>query len=344
MQRPRALAAGIAWFVVGAMAACGSSPSPAPSARPSATPAPVGHGRVADGRFTSPALGVDKAYRVYLPAGYDAGARRYPVVYMLHGLGGNERDWTEGGQLDQAADRLGLHAIVVMPDGDASFYVDAVAPIGTADCATRGSPFNRQERAADYCVETWDYDRYVTVDLIAHVDATYRTIADRRARGIGGLSMGGFGALQLAMRHQALFAAAASHSGVDALLYVGPHPYRADAVQLVTDVARWGADMEPFGAYMRGLFGPDLAHWKAHDPASLADTLTPGALALYLDAGTDDGLVLHDGAQYLHDRLTARGVAHAWYLGPGRHDFAFWRDRIDDSLAFFAANLSPPSP
>ena len=156
--------------------------------------------------------------------------------------------------------------------------------------------------------------------------------------------MGGFGALQLAMRHRDLFAAAASHSGVDALLYAGPHPYRAGAAELVGEVARWGADMEPFGAYVRGLFGPDLANWKAHDPATLVDGLKPGELALYLDAGTDDQLVLHDGAQYLHDRLTARGIAHTWYLGPGRHDFAFWGQRIDDSLAFFAAALAPATP
>ncbi len=331
--------------------ACGrpATPAPAPGSSATAAPAPApvvtGPGRVVDGRFTSAALGVDKAYRAYLPAGYDAApTRRYPVVYMLHGLGGNERDWIDAGKLDAAADGLALQAIVIMPDGDAGFYVDAVAPVGTEGCAQRGSMFNRREAAADYCVTTMAYERYITVDLVAHVDATYRTIAERRARGIGGLSMGGFGALQLAMRHRDLFAAAASHSGVDALLYAGPHPYRAGAAELVGDVNRWGADMEPFGAYVRGLFGPDLASWKAHDPASLVDTLKPGELALYLDAGTDDQLVLHDGAQYLHDRLTARGIAHTWYLGPGRHDFAFWGQRIDDSLGFFAAALAPATP
>ena len=329
------------------LAGCGRTPAPVPTSDQAAlaTAAAPRKGRVLDGRFASAALGVDKAYRAYLPAGYDdTPARRYPVVYMLHGLGGNERDWVEGGQLDQAADRLGLQAIVIMPDGDASFYVDAVAPIGTDDCATRGNPFNRRERAATYCVAHHAYQRYVTHDLIAHVDATYRTIAERRGRGVGGLSMGGFGALQLAMRHRDLYAAAASHSGLDSLFYRGPHPYRAGAAELITDVAGWGADMEPFGAYVRGLFGPDLARWKAHDPVSLAEGLAPGALALYLDAGTDDHLVLHDGAQYLHERLTARAIPHTWYLGPGGHDVRFWRERIDDSLGFFAAALVAPAP
>ena len=96
--------------------------------------------------------------------------------------------------------------------------------------------------------------------------------------------------------------------------------------------------------YVRGLFGPELANWKAHDPPTLVDSLAPGDLALYLEAGTEDHLLLHDGAQYLHERLTAGGVAHTWHLGPGGHTFDFWRDRIDDSLGFFAAALAPAVP
>lgn len=330
-------------MVLTASLACGHAREPArreappePSA-PAATASPA---RVVEGSFASAALGVDKRYLVWLPPGYDsAPTRRWPVVYMLHGLGGNERNWVEGGKLDEAAAAVGLAAIVVMPDGDASFYVDAVAP---ADPACAGNPFARREPAADYCVPRRAYERYIVDDLLAHVDATYRTIARRDGRGIGGLSMGGFGALQLALRHRDRFAAAASHSGVDALLYVGPHPYQAGAVELVTEVGQWGQGMEPFGAYVRGLFGPDLARWQAHDPAHLVGTLTAGELALYLDCGTEDVFALHDGAQYLHDLLTARGITHDWYLGPGRHDFSFWRERIDDSLTFFDRSLARP--
>lgn len=339
MRRALALAA-----LIGA--ACGRSSSPAPSpgsgtAPPAATPAATAtaagaKGTVVERTFQAPSLGVDKRYLVYLPAGYEGGARRYPVVYMLHGLGGNERNWTEHGDLHDAADALGLQAIVVMPDGDASFYANWTAT--PASCT--GNPFSRKERAATYCVKTAAYEDYVTRDLIAHVDATYRTIADRSARGIGGLSMGGFGALQLAMRHRDLFAAAASHSGVDSLFYAGPFPYEAGKVKTVDDVTTWGRDMEPFGGFVRGIFGPDVARWREHDPVTLAQSLAPGDLALYLDCGTEDGFELHHGAQYLHDTLRARGVDHVWYLGPGRHDFSFWAERIDDSLGFFANALA----
>ena len=85
------------------LAACGSSSSPqltsSSSSGPGAAPAAPAHdgpGSVGDGSFESKALGVAKRYKVYLPAGYEAAtARRYPVIYMLHGLGGDETNWIE---------------------------------------------------------------------------------------------------------------------------------------------------------------------------------------------------------------------------------------------------------
>lgn len=343
MRRALALAFGLA------AAGCGSSkttpgpsPSPTPAQAPPAAPAPTGPGTVVTGRFHSDALGVDKAYRIYLPAGYDAApARRYPAIYMLHGLGGNETDWTAGGGLAEVADAIHLQAIVVMPDGDSGFYADRVTPADPAACAAHPNPFGDPEPAATYCVATPRYETYVVRDLIAHVDATYRTIAERRGRGIGGLSMGGFGALALSMRHRDLFAAVVSHSGVDSLLYAGPFPYQPGKVQLLDDATQWGTRLEPLGGFVRGIFGPDLATWKAHDPATLAQALSDGDLAIYLDCGTEDGFGLNNHAAYLDEVLTARGVKHEFFLGPGRHDFRFWHDRLDDSLGFFARALAP---
>src|SRR5688572_27592253 len=104
--------------------ACKSASNPTPVASSSQAPAPAPAvvipdepGRVADGTFDSAALGTRKHYKIWLPAGYDTlTTRRYPVIYMLHGLGGDEENWLGGGSLDVAADRLKLQAIVVMPD------------------------------------------------------------------------------------------------------------------------------------------------------------------------------------------------------------------------------------
>jgi S-formylglutathione hydrolase FrmB len=329
-------------FLVPFLVACGTKTASAPSqATPPPPSTPPGPSAVTDVTFHSDALGVDKHYLVYLPAGYEADpARRWPVVYMLNGLGGNERNWVDEGKIVEAADGLHLEALIVMVDGDSGFYANWMTPPDYETCAHTPPPFQPNEDADRYCVRAANYEDYVTKDLIGHVDATYRTIADRRGRGISGLSMGGFGALVLAMRHRDLFASVASHSGVDALLYAGPHPYAPGKALIADDVSKWGAEVEPIGAWVRAIFGKDLANWKAHDPATLAAELGDGDLAIYLDCGTEDEFLLQDGATYLHDVLTARGVTHTFYIGPGHHDFAFWADRIDDSLAFHLAEVS----
>ena len=325
------------------LAACpgpGSTPAaPAPIASP---PVAAGPSRIETHSFHAAHLGVDKDYVVYLPAGYDADpARRWPVVYLLHGLFGDETSWTEKGNLAATADRLGLAAIVVMPDGDNSFYVNSVSPGDLQACLRDGShlldPGVDRTRS---CVQTADYEDYIVSDLIGHVEATWRALPERRGRGIGGFSMGGYGALVLGLRHPDVFAAVASHSGVDAPLYAGPHPYQAGKVELVTDVKTAFQGAGPLAVWIRGIFGTDRAYWLARDPATLAAALMPGAMALYLDCGTEDGFSLHDGMQYLHDILTTRGIEHTYYLGPGRHDFSFWSERVDDSLAFFAATFA----
>lgn len=318
--------------VLALLVACSNAqPPPAP-----VTPPVADKGRVVTEHFASAALGVDKAVVVYLPAGYDASAgARYPVLYYLHGLFGDETNWVQVGKLDAVADQLGLQAIVVMPDGDDSFYTNSDLPIDYAACLKDGTGLiSPTEPKRATCVRKRAYEDYMVHDLIAWVDATYRTIAAREGRGIAGLSMGGFGALELAMRHPDLFAAAASHSGVDALLYAGPYPYEPGKVKLVEDVAQPVTTAGPIVAWIRDVFGTDIANWRAHDPAVLAQTLVPATLSLYLDCGTEDEFALNNGAAYLHDVLSARHIEHAYYIGPGHHAFAFWRERLPKSLAF----------
>jgi S-formylglutathione hydrolase FrmB len=320
-------------LLLAAVAACGSNATTTPA--PPTPPAKSTPSGVQTRTFHSKALGVDKEYLVYLPANYDAKPdARWPVFYYLHGLTGNETNWVKHGKLDEVADRLHLEAIVVMPDGDDGFYVDAKTDYDYAACLKDGSglfvPLDA-EWWPKTCVQHRAYETYIVDDLVGEVDAKFRTIARREGRAIAGLSMGGFGALELALRHQDRFSAAASHSGVDALLKPGE-----------TDVSHWGDNVGPIGPWVRAIFGPDIANWRAHDPAILADSLAPGRLALYLDCGTEDEFHLDVAAKYLHDRLAARGVDHAFFLGPGKHDFTFWGPRLPESLAFLRSHVAKP--
>ena len=162
-----------------------------------AAPSAVGADAAAEGTLTeasfpSATLNEAIAYNVYLPAGYESATDRYPVLYLLHGRGDSKSAWT---QMKGALDALIASGeiqptIAIMPDAPwssrASYYVDSGY--------TGADPGRKVETA-------------FTQDLIAHVDATYRTVANRTGRGVAGYSMGGYGALRYSLAHPDLFGA-----------------------------------------------------------------------------------------------------------------------------------------
>ena len=351
---------GRALLVLAVLAACDapgtdrSAPPPRRSAagaprpaRPTEPPAGAeggrGFGRVEEGRLTTPALGVDKRIWVALPAEYDGSGLRYPVVYLLHGFGGSPENWTRAAP--EAARVARLRALLVMVDGDDSFYVNWARPADYARCLReprRWGPVDPE----DYCVREGRYEDYVVHDVVRWIDARYRTIPTRQGRALAGFSMGGYGALMLAMRHPDVFGTAISHAGVDSLLYGGPRPWAPGGVRRLEDLSTFGreyeGEIEGIGDHVRGLLGDDLANWRAHDPVTLASSLRDGQLALYLDCGTEDTFHFDDLAHDLHDTLEQHGIAHAFALVHGRHDGAFLKARLDDGLRFAAEHLAAP--
>ncbi|HEY0190631.1 MAG TPA: alpha/beta hydrolase-fold protein, partial [Kofleriaceae bacterium] len=296
--------------------------------------------------FASKALGVDKHVVVYLPRGYDSQPRtRWPVFYYLHGLGGDETNWTAGMHLDQAADKLGLAAIIVMPDGDDGFYFNSATPIDYDQCMKDGTGlFSVKEPHDTTCVRQRSYGSYIAEDLVQWVDKTYRTIAKREGRGIAGLSMGGFGAIDHALRDHA-FAAAASHSGAIELRYIGPHPYVAgQAPRMLTEPSKYNSAGQ-VGAWIAKMFGQDIATWKAHDIVGLLDTNAAAFkdLALYFDCGSEDDFQLDDNLKFVHEQLTAHKIAHEFFIGPGHHNAAFWTARAPFSLQFLRDHVAKPT-
>ena len=144
---------------------------------------------VATVEFFSECVGRKLKYNVALPANYDSSDRRYPVLYLLHGFSGNYTQWARFGAPSAAKTH---ELIVVMPDGGNSWYI-----------RWAGSEAGQKN----------DWEGAIVKDLVAHVDSTYRTIAAREGRAIGGLSMGGYGAVVLGLRHPDLFCSIGSYSG-----------------------------------------------------------------------------------------------------------------------------------
>ena len=324
-----------------AITATRALPPPALHAQP-AIVAPSAHGRVLADSFWSPALGVRKQFVVYLPPSYDRQpARRYSVAYYLHGSGGDEWDWVRRGGLAIVADSLATRgageAILVMPDGDDGWYTTWNA-LGNYDACRRDT--TRTEPAASYCVPWPHYDDYVAHDLVARVDSAYRTRPERRARAVAGFSMGGYGALVLALRYPDVFSAAASHSGLVSPLYLGPTPYTAPA-QYARTPADWRRLVAAASNPRRLAFGTDSAGWWARDPGRLADGVqrTRPALmpALYADVGTEDPFA--DGNRAFRDHLRTLGVPLTYHEWPGTHGWPYWRAHVGESLAWLLTRV-----
>jgi S-formylglutathione hydrolase FrmB len=324
-----------------ALSACTHAPSrsviaPAPVSPHDVVPA----GSVHEDAFFSAALGVRKHLVVYLPASYGRdSSRRYPVAYYLHGLSGTETDWLSKGSIDVAADSL-AHAgapemILVMPDGDDGWYTSWVDPVPYAVCADT----LHVEAPDRYCVVNARYDDYVAHDVVAYVDSHYRTRADREHRGIGGLSMGGYGAIALALRYPEVFGAAASHSGVLSQMYAGPHPF-APPVRYATTVDELRSVAKNFWSHTVHYWGTDLDRWRAADPAHIAEQLVAhgGPMpALFVDCGTEDGLI--DQNRAFDAELRRLGVTHWYAEWPGAHTWRYWSTHVRESLAWMGEQI-----
>ncbi len=281
-------------------------------------------GTVSQATVNSAALGVTKSYVIYLPDGYAEGSTRYPVIYLVHGWGVDERTWSSPElEVQKVADGLNLQAIIVMPDGDRGVYVNSVTPTDYETCLQGSPPLrNPQEPRAEFCVRTPDYEDYMLTDIIPHIDSNYRTIATREARAITGESAGGLASMHLALRHTDLFASVTSHSGGLSMLY---DPREG--------VALTSVENRPWLEEWVTMFGLNIDNWRQYDPYSLLDSLKSGELAVYFDSGTDDEFGFYQMALHFDERMTELGLDHSFVsVAGGKHDDAFFGSRITYSL------------
>ena len=303
------------------------------------------NGAVVPDSFWSQALGIRKQLVVWLPPSYaSATSRHYPVAYYLHGAWGSETDWSTAGHLPAVLDSLvaaGMpEMIVVMPDGDDGWYTTWNWLGDWAAC--RRNPPRQNEAADHYCVPWPHYDDYIARDLVSYIDRHYRTRADRAHRGIAGLSMGGYGAIALALAYPDVFAAAASHSGVVAPL-LGLSPAGDDTARYAPGIDELrGRYPRELWALIAPAFGKDIAGWTARDPSRLARVLiarsgvTPPEL--FLDCGADDPFLAQ--SRFFVRAARATGLATSYAEWPGGHDWNYWRSHVSQSASWVAARIA----
>jgi S-formylglutathione hydrolase FrmB len=255
--------------------------------------------------LNSKCLNKELKYSIILPA--DASAeKRYPVIYLLHGIGGDNSSWLEYSNPARLLQRM-VEAgemepmIMVMPDGYLSYYSDA----------------------ADGSLP---YETAFTTELMATIDSLYPTIPDREHRAIAGFSMGGFGAMTLGLRNRDKFTAIAAFSPSIRT----DEQYASEGPQEEWE-KQWG---RTFGGV--GLTGTDriTPYYKTRSPYHILDTIPVSEIAdmtLIIDIGDEEGTLTASNEQ-LHRRLLQRGINHSWTVRGGGHDFKCWNEALPDVL------------
>jgi len=263
-----------------------------------AGPAAAAGGQVFADAAPSPALGRNVKFTVYLPDGYQSGTAAYPVIYLLHGADEDENTWRIKGGAIETMDGLIARgqlrpSIVIMPsEGPASWWTDGVAEKG---------------------------DTALIKDLLPYVEAHYRVQKERRARSVAGLSMGGYGAINLSLRHPEMFCGAA---------IISPASY--DPLPPETSAARRAPQFVRNGQF-------DEQAWKALNYTGQLDTYKAGKIRVPMWIASGD-----------HDRLGIAVVSSMMYwrlhqiqpkqvelrIMDGDHEWMLFRDALPDALRY----------
>jgi enterochelin esterase-like enzyme len=219
---------------------------------------------------------------VYLPPGYATSTRRYPVLYLLHGFPGKPLAFLDTVRMgvvedDLVAQHKAQPLILVMPFGSTGEFTDE-------EWANGVSPGNQ-------------WATFVSRDVVNAIDARYRTIAKPAARAIGGLSEGGYGAINIELHHPREFSLVESWSGYE------------------------------LPAKIRSIFGPKLGLLSQNDPMTMLPRVAPELRALHrylwIYSGRSDPLRLQN--QAFARELSRVHVAHRYFEAAGGHTWALWR-------------------
>jgi S-formylglutathione hydrolase FrmB len=228
-----------------------------------------------------------------LPDSYQSSTNSYPVLYLLHGAGDNYRAWVDKTNIESLADKYNI--IMACPDaGRTSWYFD--------------SPIDPK----------YQYETFVSKEFVNYIDNHYRTLAKAENRAVCGLSMGGHGALFLAIRHPDVFhTAVALSGGVD----IRPFPNRWNIKKRI------------------GSIKTHRENWEKLTVINLAKNLKNGDLAISMDCGDHDFFLKVNRA--LHAQLLADGIKHEYIEKLGRHGWDYWKVAIQRQMPFIIRHIAP---
>jgi putative tributyrin esterase len=257
-------------------------------------PAPV------EAKLSSKLMGREMPYRVITPTNYaTAKEKRYPVIYLLHGLTGHYNNWTDNTSLTAKA--RDLRAIIVTPEGDDGWYTDSVS------------------KAND------KYESYIVKELIPEIDSKYRTIKERNGRAIAGLSMGGFGALKFGLKYPELFSVAGSFSGAIGAAAITEKEFPGAIGRSIAEI------FGPAGSDTRRA---NDVFAIIRDASTEKIKSFP---FLYVDCGTEDFL-FQNNREFV-SLLVEKKVPHEYRQLPGGHTWPYWGKQVFEFLQVATARM-----
>ena len=312
------------------------------------------HGKALEGNLEGDSP--DREVTVYLPPTYAADeARRYPVVYLLHGYGVRDNTFTDRlAKLAESADRLSA----------AQGFSDLIVVTPNAFSLHKGSMYSNS-------VTTGDWESFVADDLVAYVDGHYRTLAKRMSRGLAGHSMGGYGAVRIGMKRPDVFSSLYIMSACCLTANANPQSESMAAAQAIKtrQQAEEAARAPGFGASVNlasaaawspnpknpplfldlpikdGKVRPDVvAKWTANAPLTMLDqyvTALKSYYAIEIDIGTKDNLISSN--RRLHEAMTRLTIPHGYDEYDGDHTNKIGERIERNVLVFFSKSLVSPA-
>jgi S-formylglutathione hydrolase FrmB len=292
---------------------------------------------------------------IYLPPGYDSSDKVYPVIYLLHGFGGNERSL-----VDEVGEQIAI------------FLIDGLIGAGSLKEMIIVMPDGRNKYGGSYYLNSeliGNYEDYIAIELVNYIDGKYRTIRDREGRAVAGASMGGYGSMTLAMKHPGTYSAVVSLSP--------PLGFDVISGEMIPEVlmenpnGMAGPNSEQYTSYMYALsaaLSPNLSNppffvdlpfdypggkiieetrqrWLEGDPLMMLSTYGTSLMrmkGIYIDVGSEDLPGFRVAADAFHQELENMGIAHEYVVYEGDH----YADPVGRAvnLLTFLSDLFPAAP
>jgi S-formylglutathione hydrolase FrmB len=225
---------------------------------------------------------------VIKPDTYKNSNIRFPTVYLLHGYSDRYDAWVQNvPTVKDYADLM--QQIIVCPDGGySSWYFDS--PVDS----------------------TFRYETHIAKEVVGYIDLHYKTIPNRTHRAIAGLSMGGHGALYIALKHSDIFGSAGSMSGgVD----LRPFPTQWDIAKRIGDEHTYNSN------------------WQDMSVINLIERHPSQPISMVIECGTED--FFYQVNLQLHKKMMELKIPHDYTERPGRHTWAYWTNAVEYQLLFF---------